>query len=362
MVDKEKNPRLESLLRRWCGQEAAGQAAPRPLAMQSSDAATPAKELAPGTHVRPRFAWSDFLTRAVPLAAAAMFILASGIIVWHYRQKAGTYQAQLQEAQRAESGLRTAAQESQKSLQEALAEITTAREAAIAKDAVVAKNVKDLGDLQVRYDEATAKLLAANEHLDKDSKEIARLTATINDKSATRDISVQLAQAAKDLERSQAQAKAARSQLADVSVDLGSARKTQADYQRRLDAASAGMTASLDRLGVSYLKAASPGQNELVTRQQASKRLRLVDRIAKLKPEVKSPQTRSLLDQIETALTRLEMLDASSSSSPRSFATTVGQELPARLDHALLEGGENEQVFALLLDARIVIGGLGNVG
>lgn len=366
MVDKEKTSRLEALLRRWGGQEAAGQAVPPPLAMQSGEAATPAKELSPGTHVRPRFAWSSFLARAVPLTAAAMFILASAIVVWHYRQKAETYRAQLQEAKQAEAGLKAAAEESNRSLHNAARELLAAKETSLAKDAVVAKNLKDLADVQLRYDEAAAKLVAANGRVEKDSKEIARLTAAMNDKSTTQDLSVRLAQAKKDLDLSQAEAKAARSQLADMSADLGTARrqqaKAQADYQTRLDAASAGMAMSLDRLGASYLKAASPGQTELVARQQACKRLMLVDRLAKLRPEIKDPRTRSLVDQIDTALTRLELLDASLPSSLRSFAATVGQELPGKLDRALLEGGENQQVLALLLDARIVIGGLGNVG
>jgi chromosome segregation ATPase len=370
MADKEENPKLEGLLRRWGAQEAAGQAAVRPLAMQHADGATPAKEFAPGTNARPRLTWAGFVARWAPLAAAAMFIAASGIIVWHYRQKVQMYEAQLQKTRAAESAVNASADKSRQSLQKALGELAEAREAARAtsqtKDALAAKMQKDIGDLQARYDEAAGKLLAANDRLETDLKEIARLTAVVNDKSATQELNAQLAQAKKDLEASQAEAKAARSQLADASGDLGTARqqqaKAQGDYQRRLDAAAAGMTASLDRLGASYLKAASPGQTELVARQQASKRLMLVDRLAKLRHEVKNPQTRSLLDQIETALTRLEMLDASSPSSLRAYATTVGQELPARLDRALLEGGENEQVVALLLDARIVIGGLGNVG
>jgi hypothetical protein len=370
MVDKQENPKLEALLRRWGADEAEGQAAVGRLAMQHGDAATSAKELAPGANGRPRFTWAGFAARWVPLAAAAMFILASGIIVWDYRQKIETYQAQLKDAGQTQSRLKAEGEYARQSLQKAVGEIAKIREdakdASLAKDALVAKAQKELGDLHARYDEAAAKLLAANDRLETDSKEIARLTAALNDKSGMQDLSAQLAQAKQDLERAQSDAKAARSQLADASADLGTARqqqaKVQADCQKRLDAAFAAQTASLDRLGAGYLKAASPGQNALVARQQASKRLMLVDRLARLRPQVKNPQTRSLMDQIETALTRLEMLDASSPSSWQSFTTTVGQELPARLDHALFEGGENQQVLALLLDARIVIGGIGNVG
>jgi chromosome segregation ATPase len=370
MADKEENPKLEALLRRWGAHEAAGHAAVGPLAMRHGDAATPAKELALGAQGRPRFTWTGFAARWAPLAAAAMFIIASGVIVWDYRQKMGTYEAQLKAANRTQSRLKAQAQDARQSLQKVVGEIAeikdAAKDASAAKDVLVAKTEKELGGLQARYDETAAKLLAANDRVETDSKEIARLKAAMNDKSGMPDLPAQLAQARQDLERSQADAKAARSQLADASADLGTlrqqAKKSQDDYQRRLDAAFAAQTASLDRLGAGYLKAASPGQNALVARQQASKRLMLVDRIAKLRPQVKSPQTRILMDQIEAALTRLEMLDASNSSSWQSFATTVGQELPARLDHALFEGGVDQRVLALLLDARIVIGGLGNVG
>jgi hypothetical protein len=151
MADKEENPKLEALLRRWGAHEAAGHAAVGPLAMRHGDAATPAKELALGAQGRPRFTWTGFAARWAPLAAAAMFIIASGVIVWDYRQKMGTYEAQLKAANRTQSRLKAQAQDARQSLQKVVGEIAeikdAAKDASAAKDVLVAKTEKELGGL-----------------------------------------------------------------------------------------------------------------------------------------------------------------------------------------------------------------------
>ena len=112
-----------------------------------------------------------------------------------------------------------------------------------------------------------------------------------------------------------------------------------------------------------YLAAAGDGGVDLPARQAASENRQMLRRCAELRGGLADDSTGLLLDRIEVALTRLEMLDAGAPRQAAAFAAMVRSIAPGRgIEQALAAGAAAPALRAWLLEARMILHGADNVG
>jgi chromosome segregation ATPase len=112
-----------------------------------------------------------------------------------------------------------------------------------------------------------------------------------------------------------------------------------------------------------YLASVAPGQSGLEARKTAVRARQMIQRLASLSGEVKSDQTRQVLDRLEAVLTRLDLMNANRPDSGESFRRLVSQgDLERQIDAALAAPGQAEDVKNWLFEAKLILMGGSNAG
>ena len=112
-----------------------------------------------------------------------------------------------------------------------------------------------------------------------------------------------------------------------------------------------------------YLSAAAPTEHGLRARQSASKRSRMVQRMAALRKADRAQAVAPLLDRLEVVLTQLDMIDCSDPRAAKSFAKLLDKgSLVVKIDDALAAANNPAELRNFLAEAKLILGGAENVG
>jgi chromosome segregation ATPase len=135
------------------------------------------------------------------------------------------------------------------------------------------------------------------------------------------------------------------------------------DARRQLAALKTKHEALLGDLQRLYVAAAAGGEVDLAARQAAARRARIAARCAEARAAARTPLSRRLLEQLEVAFTRLDLLDAADAAEASAFASLVRRgALASRIDGLLAAADEAPQVRSLLLEAKLILWGADRVG
>jgi hypothetical protein len=109
-------------------------------------------------------------------------------------------------------------------------------------------------------------------------------------------------------------------------------------------------------------RAAAAGEWPLGVRQAAARNAQMLQRLARLRPTVRGGPVGALLDRLEVVLTRLDLMDVFDAGQARSFAALLeGGRLVALIDEALYASGQEPELLAWLLEARLILAGADHV-
>lgn len=111
-----------------------------------------------------------------------------------------------------------------------------------------------------------------------------------------------------------------------------------------------------------YLAAAAPGEEGLTARQRASRQTRLLPRISELRKRDIPQDASATLDRLEVVLTRLDMIDVRDIRSSQSFWRLLdGGQLLADMDKTVSSKGSSSELRRVLIEAKLILSGVGNV-
>ena len=112
-----------------------------------------------------------------------------------------------------------------------------------------------------------------------------------------------------------------------------------------------------------YLAAGAPGLTGLAARKATARRMRLMARGAALRRQCDDERVKALLDRVDVALTRLDMLDLDNSASVKRFTDAVAaSRLATRIDDTLALGVKHPGLKTWLRETRMIFTGVGSVG
>jgi len=119
----------------------------------------------------------------------------------------------------------------------------------------------------------------------------------------------------------------------------------------------------IDAFQRTYLASVAPGQSGIEARKTAIRARQMLDRLAKLSGDVRSDNTRQLLDRLEAVLTRLDLINADRAGDAQSFSRLLGQgDLQQQIDDALGAPGQAAEVKNWLFEAKLILMGEPNAG
>ncbi len=364
MSDKPDNQtdRIERLLQQWGADEA--QRSANPPAMPRLD----------GTHAGRASAGRRVL-RWAPLAAAAVLLAASGVVLYmdSLARPAKDHVAPV--ASGAAGGLAATQSDAHRirALQEESADLRVQLAAANAKAVELSGLESEMSKLQGQLEQS---------RLDY-SKKLARLEATSADEQKARQAQARQLAAARlqvtELETAQrvlqaasAEGAEAKKQAADLKLRLAAAgeeltrrRKGEESAEAKLaDAHQEAQRLELRHREIveafqrTYLASVAPGQRGLQARKAAVRARQMIQRLAGMSGEVKSDQTRQLLDRLDAVLTRLDLMNANRPDSGESFSRLVSQgDLERQIDAALAAPAQAENVKNWLFEAKLILMG-----
>lgn len=374
MTEKSDNQtdRLERMLRKWGADEAERNAVPPAMGGREGE---PARSTSTMRHV----------LRWAPLAAAAMLLAASGVVLYmggHMQEPASLDRAAKEPPapgmpNTAPPGVQPEDDRIRKLEQEA-GDLRRQIEVANAKVAELTGLAVDAGKLRGQLDEFrkqheadVVRLTAAakaeqRKALDQAGKleaatlkiaelEVGRrvLQATAGEagvaKEQVADLRKRLTAAANELTRRRKAEEAAEAKLAEARLES----KRMAMRHREI----------VDAFQRTYLASVAPGQTGLEARKTAVRTRQMLDRLAKLSGDVSSDGTRQLLDRLEAVLTRLDLVDAGRAGDAQSFSRLLGQgDLERQIDSALAAPGQAEDLKNWLFEAKLILLGGANAG
>lgn len=374
MTDKSDNQtdRLERMLRQWGADEAERNA--NPPAMPGLDD--------PPARSTPTM-WS--VLRWAPLAAAAMLLAASGVVLYTGPFAGGT-RGPAAPLARQEPNVTpdTAALGSQTKddrigqlekeaadLREHLADANS-RLAELTGIAINARALRgQLDELRTQHEAKVAQLVAASEAEQRKARDQAGQLEAAKLKIAELGAARRVLQAAAD------EGGLAKQQVADLRKRLTAAANELTRRRKAEEAAGAKLAEArlesqrmamrhreiVDAFQRTYLASVAPGQTGLEARKTAVRARQMLDRLAKLSGDVKSENTRQLLDRLEAVLTRLDLINADRAGDAQSFSRLLGQgDLERQIEAALAAPGQAEDVKNWLFEAKLILTGGANAG
>ncbi len=116
-------------------------------------------------------------------------------------------------------------------------------------------------------------------------------------------------------------------------------------------------------LSVSYRMAAADGRQGLAGWQIAAARSELARRAGLVRPSASGEKTAKLIDRIEFVLLRLEQVGPEDPAARKSLSEMIGEgKLIEMIDERIDSQSEAAKVEAWLLEARVILEGVNNVG
>ena len=373
MTDKPDNQtdRIERLLQRWGADEA--QRSANPPAMPRLDGSQAGKASA-ARHV----------LRWAPLAAAAVLLAASGVVLFMGTIVGSRISPMAPLANREPGDLAVPGPVTESDLQRVRSLV---KESADLREQLAVANAK-VAELSGLASEI-AKLQGQIEQLRQEqTTKAARLEAAATEarkalKEQTDQLDVtrlritELESAQRVLQTAAAEGAEAKKQAADLKQRLAAAaeeltRRRKAEEAAEVKLAEARQEAQrlelrhreiVEAFQRTYLASVAPGQSGLEARKTAVRARQMIQRLASLSGEVKSDQTRQVLDRLEAVLTRLDLMNANRPDSRESFSRLVTQgDLERQIDAALAAPGQAEDVKNWLFEAKLILMGGPNAG
>jgi len=112
-----------------------------------------------------------------------------------------------------------------------------------------------------------------------------------------------------------------------------------------------------------YIAATAPNETGLRALQVSVAQSRLGERVARARKTARNDSTRKLLDRVEVVMARLEMMEADNFDTVDAFGALVHKsDLKRQLEAAMDVQGESPEVRGVLLEVRLIIGGVEHVG
>lgn len=378
MTDKPKNQtdRLERMLRQWGADEAGRNASPP--AMPALDGAGRSKSRMQG------------LLRWAPLAAAAILLAASGVVLYVSslsersqkpgdvvgERKAPPAMASTAPVGRPTDDDRIVELEKQAADLRGQIEAANARLAELPGIAAEAGRLRaQIDDLRKRHEAEVTRLTAASEarqlQARKEAQKQAGLIKLAELKIAELETARRVLQAAAD------EGALAKEQVAALHKRLAAAGEELTRRRTAIDAVEAKLAESkgeFQRMAIrqreivaafqrTYLASVAPGQTGLEARKTAVRARQMLDRLTKLSGEGRSENTRQLLDRLEAVLTRLDLINADRAADTQSFSRLLGQgDLQRQIDDALAAPDQVADVKNWLFEAKLILMGATNAG
>ena len=369
MTDKPDNrtDRLERLLQQWGADEA--QRSANPPAMPRLDGGQAGK----ASVARRVLRWA-------PLAAAAALLAASGAVLY-LDSTAGPTKGPVAPAISGAAGGLAATQPDDQRVR------TLAKESADLREQLVAANAKvaELSGLTAEIDKLQGRLeQLRQEHAAKAARleaATAEARKALKEQADQLDVTklriTELETARRELQAAAAEGAEAKKQAADLKQRLTAAGQELTRRRKAEEAAEAKLAEArqeaqrlelrhreiVDAFQRTYLASVAPGQRGLEARKTAVRARQMIQRLASLSGEVRSDQTRQLLDRLEAVLTRLDLMNADRPESGESFSRLVTQgDLERRIDAALAAPGQAEDVKNWLFEAKLILMGGPNAG
>jgi len=317
------------------------------------------------------------LLRWAPLAAAAMLLAASGVVLYTgyfagraAREPAGMSQTAPSGPQANDQRIGKLEKEAQGLRRQlAAADARLAQLTGIAADA--GKLQAQLDELRKQHEAKVSQLAAASETQQQKVRSQAKELEAAKLKIAELQAARRVLQAVAD------EAGPAKEQVADLRKRLAAAADELTRRRKAVEAAGAKLAEArlesqrmavrhreiVDAFQRTYLASVAPGQSGLEARKTAVRTRQMLDRLAKMSGDVRSEDTRQLLDRIEAVLTRLDLIDADRAGNAESFSRLLGQgDLQRQIDAALAAPGQAEDVKNWLFEAKLILMGGANAG
>lgn len=334
--------KMDGLLRHWGAEEAARQARVDYLRPPAPQRAVPAPSV---------WQW-------LPLAASLILVGGAGVLLLVTQPGAAPSTAEMERLREAVEAAERKGKAAEKTLFELRAErerlaagmeemqkaLAAAQAEVQAKVSAAAEQTMKIADERLRemtrmLSESDAALKAAREQLVVREQEAAALR-----------------QAAEGARAAEEEIRRLRAQVAQQNEAISSVLSDKKILANRLTALQAERDVMRTMLRRLYVAAAAPGATGASARQAAARHNRLLERFGELRRTIRSPEVRKLADQIEVALTRLELLDPARSSDVDGVASFVAQtDICGRAEVVLAAGEEPAAVRSWLLEAQLVL-------
>ena len=356
MTDNQDNSsdRLETLLRQWGAEQAAG-AAPIGHAPPVAAPRRPGRALAA-------------IRRWAPLAAAAVLLIAAGWLYVEARRLRRHGDGGIAHVPTTSPGGAPRPDDERRARLTELTQRLAETDRQLASLAPLPGKLEDLrtqlGAEKARHRTAAGKLSAEVAARDKANRELAdkmagsdrRIAALEKQRDSFR-------KTASELPRVEAQLAALQKRLQTAAVELErvgklheSAREAHAAAQRELSlvrARQAGIFAAFQR---TYLAANAPGEDGLRARKTAARARRMVERCALLYRRAGDEAGRRLLEKLEVVLTRLELLDTERVGAQTAFSRLLESSgLTGQIEQALAATDSTDQMRAWLMEAKLIL-------
>lgn len=329
---RQDDPPVERLLRQWGARQA------------SRDAQPPAMpQLPPGGRTGRLWRW-------LPLAAAALVLVAAGVVFDQARREreqvgqARDLIAQLDQARQTTATLR-----------EVLADLTQqAQEAQDASAAEVEQVIEQWAALNETARATAEKLAERDGQLAQANQLLLR----------QRDELGQLAKSAQQVQQLEAKLAQAQTSAGQTGQELAAIREELARAGQALERSQARQQQTLDELQQAYLAPAQRAMerggsapSRLAVRQRALKDAALADRAEAVAATTANASTRQTVRRVEAILTKLQLVDLGDADDVRDFGRLLAQSgIIKDIDQAL-SGQEPPSVRTWLWEARLVLAG-----
>ena len=361
--------RLEGLLRQW-GADEAGRSARAHLEPSEP----------------PRRLWGPVLLRWAPSAAAAVLLLAAGTVFLAWRAGRDQPDEAMSPGsadQAPEAPASPTAEQVQAQIRKIIAEneklkserdgLQGAMDRIAGQHAAALKTLRDdHGALQTQFREQGEK------------SQLARSTAIERAKQAEGQLKVskaELATVAADRDRARADLKTAGTQAGRLKTRVDELTRREGEIRKEYGAAAKALAEANEKAAAElaqarrrnellrkefqrlYLAVGAPGQTGLAALKTTLRRMRLIERGTALGRQCDDERLKALLNRVDVALTRLDMLDPGDAGAVKRFTASVGASaLAARIDDALALGPDLPGLASYLREAQMILTGVEGVG
>ncbi len=150
-----------------------------------------------------------------------------------------------------------------------------------------------------------------------------------------------------------------RKQLVDQQQYAQALKQTTLGLEQQLTDQQTSYQQQLSDMQSLYLQAITLAKADLPARQQAAREHRMLARLSTFRQQTSDPKTHHLLDQLEVAFTRLELLDAQNNQAIEHLNQTLKQQAIDNIIEQTLQSQTEQSAFRTwLLEARLILSGV----